>query len=330
MREKVKTITIISLIILLLLAISIIIVLISKDNKTNNLTSITGTVLITDKDYIMLDVDGTNYLITDIKGEYKENDKIKITYDSKYLDKDKSPKEITKIEDEEIIEISKDELETNIDDPSLDNSSSIPSNNTTNNNSTNSHSTTNTNNNDIPKTNNTSSNSNKTNTNQNTNTNSTNPDTEVISYFNDLKSNFDASSVKDSVKSGFVSVIDFLFYGGTIKGHTFNELTSTAKLKVLEMALYFDSKIDKYFPGYKDTISTTTGKAYNTVKSKIVESYLTITTAICQNNSDLCNSAKQNFAKIKNTFGLTWDLIKDIAGDGLDKLKNWYEIWREK
>ena len=123
-------------------------------------------------------------------------------------------------------------------------------------------------------------------------------------------------------------MVDFLFYNGTIKGHTFNDLTSSAKLKVLSMALYFDSKIDKYFPGYKESISNTASKIYTNVKERIVKAYLTITTSICNANSELCNEAKSNFQELKNNFGLTWELLKDIAGDGLANLKNWYEIWR--
>ena len=143
------------------------------------------------------------------------------------------------------------------------------------------------------------------------------------------KANVDTGKENSTLKSGFVTIVDFLFYNGTIRGYTFSDLTNTAKLKVLSLAMYFDTKIEQYFPGYKESISNTVNKIYTNVKTKIVEAYLNITAKVCTSNPELCAQAKEGFSELKNNFGLTWDLIKDIAGDGLANLKNWYEIWRE-
>ena len=140
----------------------------------------------------------------------------------------------------------------------------------------------------------------------------------------------DKPSLGESAKEYFVTIIDFIFYKGTIKGYTFNELSNSVKLKVLSSALYFDSKIDKYFPGYKESISSTTKKIYTNVKAGIISTYLEITTTICNSNDELCASAKIGFQSLKKNFGLTFDLIKEIAGDGINNLKNWYEIWSGK
>ena len=96
------------------------------------------------------------------------------------------------------------------------------------------------------------------------------------------------------------------------------------------MALWVDDKIDSVFPGYKETISNGANKVYTSVKSMIVSTYLDITTSICSSHSDLCASAKEDFQSLKQSFGFTWDMIKDLASSGLDKLKNWYEIWSGK
>ena len=175
-------------------------------------------------------------------------------------------------------------------------------------------------------------------TNSNITNNSTDITTEsqtktaVISYFETLNTNLDTysqdKSLGESIKSGFVTVVDFLFYGGTIKGKTFNELNSTAKLKVLKIALSIDKKIDQYFPGYKEQISTTGTKIYTNIKSKIVESYLDITTKVCLDSPDVCKAAKSDLADMKASFSLTWDFIKNISGVGLSKLKAWYEVWK--
>jgi len=45
-------------------------------------------------------------------------------------------------------------------------------------------------------------------------------------------------------------------------------------------------------------------------------------------DEELCKTAKENFQSLKINFSITWDLIKDLASTGIQKLKNWYEIWR--
>ncbi len=305
MSNKFKNIIIIVLMLLLIIFGVTTFILLAK-NKEKEL-SLTGEVLISDTNYIILKSNDDDYLINNIKGTYNVGDKIKVSYKEKDLDKKNNPYDL-KITDEELIEVAQIKKEDNASNNSPDNTNDKEnvSNNVTNN---------------INKSNPNLNNSN--------NMEPTNSDTEIISYFNNLDNEFKSGNIKDSLKSGFVTVVDFLFYNGKIKGHTFNELSNSAKLKVLSLALYFDSKIDVYFPGYKESISQNVNKVYTNVKEKIVAAYLTITTNICSNNVSLCEEAKTNFATLKTNFGLTWSLIKDIAGDGLTNLKNWYEIWRE-
>lgn len=155
---------------------------------------------------------------------------------------------------------------------------------------------------------------------------------DVVNYFENIDNNFSLydqdKSIGESLKSGFVTIVDFLFYGGKIKDKTFDELSTSAKLKVLQLAFSIDKKIDSYFPGYKEEISKTGNKVYTNVKSKAVEIYLDITTSICENNEDTCDEAKVGLSNLKNSFSLTWDFVKEISGVGLSKLKAWYEVWK--
>lgn len=171
----------------------------------------------------------------------------------------------------------------------------------------------------------------ETKTNQNSSSDTSSDD--VVSYFETLNQNLDTykqdKSLGQSVKSGFVTVVDFLFYGGTIKGKTFDELSDSAKLKVLKLAFSIDSKIDQYFPGYKEEISKTGSKIYTNVKSKATEAYLNITTKVCENQPDTCIAAKEGLSELKDSFSLTWNFIKDISGVGVSKLKAWYEVWKD-
>lgn len=157
-----------------------------------------------------------------------------------------------------------------------------------------------------------------------------NADAEVVDYLKETENYFNDSNLKEEVKVRFITIVDFLFYNGTIKEYTLNDLSSKAKLQVLKIALSIDSKIEDYFPGYKETISTTTGKIYTGVKNKIIESYLKITTKICNYDKTLCDNAKKDFQDIKTAFSITWNVIKDLISSGTDHLKEWYEIYSGK
>lgn len=156
---------------------------------------------------------------------------------------------------------------------------------------------------------------------------------DVISYLTTLDgdlNNYDGDKkIGDSLKKGFVTVVDFIFYDGTIKGKTFKELSNSAKIKVLEIALSIDQKIEKHFPNYKEEISTKSKDVYSNIKGKIVELYLDITTKICEDNLDTCESAKEGLEDLRTSFSITWDYIKKYSKEGTNKLKDWYEVWRE-
>lgn len=157
-----------------------------------------------------------------------------------------------------------------------------------------------------------------------------NADSEIISYMKETESYFGNASLKEEVKTRFITIVDFLFYNGSIKGYTLKDLSSKAKLQVLKIALSIDNKIENYLPGYKETITSTTGRIYTGIKSKIIEAYLNTTTKICNYDQSLCDSAKQDFQDMKKAFSITWNVIKDLISSGTDHLKEWYEIYSGK
>ena len=93
----------------------------------------------------------------------------------------------------------------------------------------------------------------------------------------------------------------------------------------MKIALSLDKKIDDKFPNYRDKISD----KYKEIKSKIVELYVNTTTKICDNHEQLCIDAKNDYQSFKETFGLTFEYIKKYGSKGLDKLKEWYEDYRD-
>lgn len=308
---KKKDIILISIItVLTIIIIFLVVHILTTKNITN--TTIEGEVLAKGNDYILLTTDdSTDYIINTKDTDYSEGDKIKV--ETKKVSKNKSPIEVTP---EKITIIEKKE-NTKIEDNQKD-KITVPTENTQDNQTT------------TEENNQNNQTSNNTQTIQSTTEENYSED-DVVNYFNDLDNNLTTYSdndetLKNKIKTNFVKCIDFIFYGKEIGGKTFAELSNSAKIKILKIAFSIDSKIDSKIPGYKDTISS----AYHNIKSKLVEKYLETTTKICESDQELCKNAKAGFQDLKTNFGITWDIIKSIAGKGTTKLKNWYEIWRYK
>lgn len=166
--------------------------------------------------------------------------------------------------------------------------------------------------------------------NQESNINSSYSEDDLVNYFQNEADYVSVYQENESfgkkAKNAFVTVIDFIFYDREIKGYTFSELSNTAKLKIIKLALTIDSKIDKYFPNYKETIKD----KYDNLKGKLASLYLEITSSLCETvGSNTCNQAKEDFNNMKESFGFTWELIKELAKTGSDKIKTFYESWRD-
>ncbi len=155
----------------------------------------------------------------------------------------------------------------------------------------------------------------------------TSPKTEadVVEYFYQqellvLPNSEQDITIRQRIKDGVTTIYNFLFHGGTIYGKTFQELSSSAKLKVLNIALSIDQKIDSYFPNYKESIK----QGASNLKSKIVITYLETINRICSNHEEICTQAREDFQTMKKSFQITFSLIKDFAKSGSIALKEWY------
>lgn len=153
---------------------------------------------------------------------------------------------------------------------------------------------------------------------------------DVLDYFKELDNKiFTEENIKkftSSVKTSFITITDFIFYGTEINGYTFNDLTEQAKLYVMDIAIKLDSKIESYHPGYKEEIRL---KLYD-IKEQLTIKYLEVSDKICTEIGEIaCAQARNDLETMKENFGLTVDFVKVIARSGLDSLKNWYEIFRE-
>lgn len=157
----------------------------------------------------------------------------------------------------------------------------------------------------------------------------TSTETDVITYFEETDKLIATYSkqpmtdnIKTKLKNSFTTIVDFLFYDKPIKGHTFKELTLSAKLKVCKIALSIDNKIDSYFPNYKDTIKN----GFTSLKAKTVSLYLTLTSKACEVvGSTVCNQARSDFKNMKEILSIDWDFIKEFAGNSKEAISEWYQ-----
>lgn len=151
----------------------------------------------------------------------------------------------------------------------------------------------------------------------------------VVKYFTDL--NREVESNKDNniefidrAKSLFNTTVDFLFYNSEIHGYTFSQLSTSAKIKVIKVALSIDRKIDSYFPEYKTKIK----EKCSDLKEKAALLYLETTSNFCDSmGEDVCNEARKDFNNMKNSFGYTWDLLKEASTYSFTKLKAILSEW---
>lgn len=101
----------------------------------------------------------------------------------------------------------------------------------------------------------------------------------VIGYIEELNSDIEIITNKEDIsekeenklKDIFITLTDFIFYNGEIKGKTFSELTNELKNKVINIYENIDLKIESRFPNYKEKIKDNGIKSYINVKSKLKE-----------------------------------------------------------
>lgn len=120
-------------------------------------------------------------------------------------------------------------------------------------------------------------------------------DEEVLDYINKIGDQINECSdnVVDKVKDGFIIVVDFIFYDGTIGGRTFDSLKDSTKSKVLEIYDTISNKIEENLPIWKEKIG-------------------------------------EKYEDAKNLWDEKKDDLSDIYEGGKQKVKNWYENFRRE
>ncbi len=146
-----------------------------------------------------------------------------------------------------------------------------------------------------------------------------NLENEVIT---NLKGDFE---FKETAKNHFITLIDFIFYGTTINGITFDELSEESKKQVLEIANNIDNSIINYFPNYKEEFNHLGKDMLNTATDLIEQGVSDIKNFSQENlNPDTYNNIVETKDEIINTAN---DLVNDgevLLDEGKEYIKEWY------
>ncbi|MCI8777725.1 MAG: hypothetical protein HFI87_01025 [Bacilli bacterium] len=164
----------------------------------------------------------------------------------------------------------------------------------------------------------------------------------IINYFNEatddinnLLSSDNVTNAKAKCKEYFITFVDFIFYDGKIKDITFSELKENTKMTIIKIVEKVDTLIMKKFPDYKETISETSKGLYEKASDVLhsgkehLEDYI-----ISKVGEDKYHQSLEIIDEIKEKDKETWNNMKDFGSDvyetGKDKIKTWYENFRNK
>lgn len=139
----------------------------------------------------------------------------------------------------------------------------------------------------------------------------------------ELKEALNSENVEKFKEKGrelFITLVDFIFYDGKIKGVTYDELNEAARKQLFEDLCTIDEFICKYIPDYKENI----GSKYNTIKSFISPYYYKALSKI----KELIGS--DNLERINEIIEEDKSLISDLLGKGKQKIQEKYENWRDE
>lgn len=171
-------------------------------------------------------------------------------------------------------------------------------------------------------------------------------DEEFVTYINNVEQEVTAIAEKKEVtaedqkvlENTFITLTDFIFYDGEINGVTFDELTDSAKEKVLDLYDKIDTKIESVFPNYKENIASTSKDVYANIKKEITELKDKIKDKYIdkhgqENYDNLENAYNESKETLKDSAKNTYETLKDVSTEFYEntknKAENWYKNYKE-
>ena len=171
-------------------------------------------------------------------------------------------------------------------------------------------------------------------------------DEEFVTYINNVEQEVTTITEQEEVtaedqkvlENTFITLTDFIFYGGEINGVTFDELTDSAKEKVLDLYDKIDTKIESVFPNYKENIASTSKDVYANIKKEITELKDKIKDKYIdkhgqENYDNLENAYNESKETLKDSAKNTYETLKDVSTEFYEntknKAENWYKNYKE-
>lgn len=171
-------------------------------------------------------------------------------------------------------------------------------------------------------------------------------DEDVVNYVSTIENEIEninyteskKETIKEKLKENFIILTDFIFYDGTIKGKTFNELTTSAKEEILELYEKIDNKIESIYPNYKEEIKDTSTKVYSKAKSMVIslkdylkKSYIdSVGEDTYQKEMEIIKDTKDKVKeKTEPVIDTAKEKTKETYEKTKDKLNTWYQGIKE-
>lgn len=135
------------------------------------------------------------------------------------------------------------------------------------------------------------------------------------------------------LKKYFVTITDFILYDGTINGKTFNDLTDSAKIQILNIYTSLDEKIESVYPHYKDDIKETSTNIYQNVTEEVNNIKVILEEKYKEKvGIDSYNTTKELYEedkqRLKDAYNATKDKVKDKTTELKDNFTKWYNNYK--
>lgn len=156
---------------------------------------------------------------------------------------------------------------------------------------------------------------------------------EVVSYVDSVvdtaleEKNVEQNESK--LKNTFITLTDFIFYGGTIKGYTFKELRDEQKQKIIAAWEKLDAKIEAKYPNYKEHLKEKKDKTYNNLKEKMSSLKENLSEKAKEKfGEDVVDEAKTDTENLKDVTSYYKEKTSEYYNKAKDKISDWYSNYK--
>ena len=148
----------------------------------------------------------------------------------------------------------------------------------------------------------------------------------------------DIETAKAKAREYFITFVDFIFYGSSINGITYDELKEESKQELFDEFCEMDELISTVSPDYKENLSEKYELVKDFTKEKYYSSLDIIKEKIGEEKYDeigkFKDDTKEKITNFKDEHQEDIDNIKDKTKEKTDeyklKLKDWYENYKEE